>query len=164
MNYTNLLNKFKQILNGSFLYKKEGAAAKKSHPERTFYEIFGKEAGLRLLISNFYQKMEDDPLAKDCLMTHELTEENKIPESVREKLFMFLSGWLGGPNLFVEKLGAPKMMARHSHIKIGSIHKNQWLYCMEHALNKHQPPLNDQDFGRIINSFMALAERIQNSE
>ena len=30
----------------------------------------------------------------------------------RDKLYMFLSGWMGGPDLFVEKFGHPRLRGR----------------------------------------------------
>mgnify|MGYP003689672821 CR=1 FL=1 len=131
--------------------------------KKSIYQILGGNESVKLLVENFYKKMETDPLAHDCLKTHPLVE-NKVPDDVKEKLFMFLSGWFGGPNLFIENFGHPRMRQRHMHIQISEKEKMQWLYCMEFALNQHRPKIRNKDYHSIINSFMALAQRIQNSD
>lgn len=129
---------------------------------KNFYEVLGQETGLYELVKNFYTKMENDPKAKECLISHELTADKKIPDEVKKKLFMFLCGWLGGPNLFQEAYGHPRMRARHMHIEIGPKEKSQWLYCMQDALKKQRPPLSKSQRKQLLNSFTALAMRIQN--
>jgi hemoglobin len=131
--------------------------------DRPFYQAIGEEKGVYELVKNFYAIMENDPKATDCLHTHQLTEQNKIPDEVKKKLFMFLCGWFGGPNLFVETYGHPRMRARHLHVKINSNAKAQWLYCMHKALQKHSYQLSRTEMTKMMNSFTALASRIQNT-
>jgi hemoglobin len=54
----------------------------------------------------------------------------------REKLFMFLSGWSGGPQLYVERFGHPRLRMRHMPFAIGTTERDQWLWCMNQALVK----------------------------
>ncbi|MBC76545.1 MAG: hemoglobin-like oxygen-binding protein [Halobacteriovoraceae bacterium] len=124
------------------------------------YQIF-KEEGLRELVENFYKVMETDPKAKECLEVHELVN-GKVEEHVKEKLFDFLSGWMGGPQLFMQKHGAPRMRARHMHVKISEKEKEQWLYCMEKALSMSSAKIKRKHKKIMLNSFTALAMRIQN--
>jgi len=132
-------------------------------PEPKFlYEVIGQENGVYELVRNFYTIMENDPKAKECLHVHELTEDQKIPDLVKKKLFMFLCGWFGGPNLFVEEYGHPRMRARHLHVKISKVEKDQWLYCMNKAMNMHSIKIKTRDRYRFEGSFKALASRIQN--
>jgi hemoglobin len=51
-----------------------------------------------------------------------------------EKLFMFLSGWMDGPPLYVQKYGDPQMRARHLPFPIGDAERDQWLLCMRRAM------------------------------
>lgn len=125
-----------------------------------FYQMLGAEAGIKELVHYFYHYMETDPKAIDCLNVH-ATIEGKVPDPVKTKLFEFLSGWLGGPNLFVEKYGHPRMRARHLHVKIGEKERDQWLYCMNMAL-KHHTKIKNKSKIELANSFAALALRIQN--
>ena len=48
---------------------------------------------------------------------------------------MFLSGWLGGPALYMEAFGHPKLRARHLPFAIGIAERDQWMACMTEALN-----------------------------
>lgn len=134
---------------------------KENNETRTFYEKLNQEKGIKQLVSLFYEIMETDPKAKNVLSTHPQID-GKIPQNIKDKLFMFLSGWLGGPNLFIEQVGAPMMRKRHIHIKIGEKEKQQWLYCMEKALNQTSFKLSNKDKKSFINSCTALTMRIKN--
>ena len=131
-----------------------------SNKPSSLYDDLGKEEGLKTLVQNFYQYMEESCATKECLELHPL-ENGKIPQSSKDKLFMFLSGWLGGPNLFIENIGPPRMRARHMKFKITNQEKEQWLLCMQNALNKH--PYKVKNKTELLNSFTALAIRITNS-
>lgn len=126
------------------------------------YDIIGQENGVFELVKNFYDIMESNPKAKECLEVHKLIK-GKIPDIVKKKLFMFLCGWFGGPNLYVETYGHPRMRARHMHVKITEVEKEQWLYCMREALKKHSLKISQDDYYRFEGSFKALASRIQNA-
>lgn len=132
-----------------------------SKENRSMYEIVGDEVGTYNLVQRFYNIMENDPKAIECLKTHELID-GKVPEEVKNKLFMFLSGWFGGPNLFVRNHGAPRMAARHGHIKISSRERDQWLYCINKSLDQNHINISRKNKKIMKNSFMALALRIEN--
>ncbi len=134
----------------------------KKQKQTSFYQLLGGQNGLRLLVNNFYNIMENDSYAKNCLELHQL-DQGKIQTQAKDKLFMFLSGWLGGPNLFIQHYGHPRMRARHMHISITAKEKDQWLYCMEKALKIHSPRVTKKNKKILLNSFTALAMRIQNS-
>jgi hemoglobin len=53
---------------------------------------------------------------------------------IKEKLVYFLSGWLGGPHLYFEKYGHPKLRARHLPFAIGLSERDQWMTCMFKAM------------------------------
>jgi len=127
---------------------------------RTPYLALGEEQGLKNLVDDFYFIMNTDPRAIDCKNTHPLDETGNIPKEIQDKLFYFLSGFSGGPQLFIQKIGPPKMRMRHGHVKIGSRERDQWLYCMRKALKKYK--LSRAEYKLIFNSFIALALRIQN--
>lgn len=101
----------------------------------TFYELLGgDDAGkekIRLLVEAFYDIMDEDPKAAGIRTMHqaELTE-------AREKLFMFLTGWTGGPQLYIERYGHPRLRARHMPFSIGESERDQWMYCMISAMHK----------------------------
>ena len=51
---------------------------------------------------------------------------------------MFLSGWSGGPPLYVQRLGHPRLRMRHFPFAIGTAERDQWLWCMNKALDESQ--------------------------
>lgn len=97
------------------------------------YEILGGEAVLRSLIERFYDLMDSEPEYHGIRTLH----PGDLAGS-REKLFMFLSGWLGGPPLYTEKHGHPMLRARHLPFSIGREERDAWLDCMRRALEESQ--------------------------
>ena len=95
----------------------------------TPYEALGGATGLRALVDTFYDQMDGDPAYAALRRVHraELAD-------ARDKLTMFLSGWLGGPNLYIERHGHPRLRARHLPFAIGITERDQWLACMAAAL------------------------------
>jgi hemoglobin len=100
-------------------------------PQQTPYERIGEEAGVRKLVRRFYHLMDELPEAYGVRKLH--------PEDLsgsEEKLFMYFSGWLGGPQLFVQRHGHPRLRARHLPFSIGAGERDQWLLCMRQALDE----------------------------
>lgn len=143
------------------MLKKIKALLQKPKSNLPMYIVIGEENGTYELVKTFYEIMESDPKAIECLNSHELVD-GKIEDEVKKKLFMFLCGWFGGPNLFVQKYGAPRMRGRHLQVKIGEKEKEQWLYCMAMAIDKHSSKIKSSNKKIMNNSFTALAMRIQN--
>jgi len=98
--------------------------------ETSLYELLGGETGVRALVDRFYDLMDSSPEAKDIRALHAASLKQS-----REKLFMFLSGWSGGPLLYMEKFGHPRLRQRHMPFTIGERERDQWLWCMEQALD-----------------------------
>lgn len=97
----------------------------------SLYDLMGGEAGVRTLVDRFYDLMDSSPEAKDIRALHAASLK-----SSREKLFMFLSGWTGGPSLYIEKYGHPQLRRRHMPFSIGEVERDQWLWCMKQAIDK----------------------------
>ena len=97
----------------------------------TPYELIGGEAGVRRLVQRFYRIMDEAPEAWDIRRMH--AEDLSQAE---EKLFKFLSGWLGGPQLYVQEYGHPMLRRRHLPFPIGERERDQWLFCMNQALDE----------------------------
>ena len=124
-------------------------------PTATPYERIGGEAAVRALVRRFYNLMDELPEAWGVRRLH--AEDLGGSE---EKLFLFLSGWLGGPNLYVERFGPPFMRARHLPFSIGVAERDQWLLCMRTALDEcvGDAALRESLYG----SFSALADHMRN--
>jgi hemoglobin len=94
----------------------------------TPYERIGGEAALRHLCRRFYALMDTLPEAAACRAIHPASLE-----SSEQKLFEYLSYWLGGPPIFVQKHGAPMLRRRHLHVPIGAEEIRGWLACFRGA-------------------------------
>ncbi|HEX9388962.1 MAG TPA: group II truncated hemoglobin [Anaerolineales bacterium] len=101
--------------------------------ELSLYEMIGGETGLRTLVNRFYDVMDSFPESAKIRGFHA-----KSLNQSREKLFMFLSGWSGGPQLYVARFGHPRLRMRHMPFSIGSVERDQWLRCMNKALDESQ--------------------------
>ncbi|MDB5754700.1 MAG: hemoglobin-like protein, partial [Massilia sp.] len=86
------------------------------------YDVIGGEQRLRELVDRFYDLIELEPEFAGIRALHPPAMDGS-----RDKLFMFLSGWMGGPDLFVERHGHPRLRARHLPFAIGSSERDQWL-------------------------------------
>ncbi len=95
----------------------------------TIYEMIGGDAKVRELVDRFYDLMDLEPAYAGIRKMHPTTLEGS-----RDKLYWFLSGWTGGPNLFVERFGHPRLRARHLPYAIATDERDQWLRCMETAM------------------------------
>lgn len=101
----------------------------------TEYEFLGGDRGIHALVTEFYRQMDTLPETKTIRDMH----PKDLSESI-QKLYEFLSGWLGGPQLYVEKHGHPRLRMRHFPFKIGVSESEQWLLCMERALTLQDVP------------------------
>jgi len=109
----------------SFPNPAEGVEAAAQTP----YALLGGDAAVRTLVERFYDLMELEPQYAELRALH-------APDlaHAREKLYLFLSGWLGGPGLYIERHGHPMLRARHLPFPIGIRERDQWLACMEQAM------------------------------
>ena len=101
--------------------------------DQSLYELMGGEAGLRKLVERFYDLIDSSPEAAQLRALHP-----KSLKQSREKFFMFLSGWSGGPQLYIEKYGHPRLRMRHIPFSIGVVERDQWLWCMNKTLDEVQ--------------------------
>ncbi|MBL8103724.1 MAG: group II truncated hemoglobin [Anaerolineales bacterium] len=97
----------------------------------SLYDLMGGETGVRALVERFYDLMDSSPEARDIRALHAASLKQS-----REKLFMFLSGWSGGPSLYIEKYGHPRLRQRHMPFSIGERERDQWLWCMKQAIDE----------------------------
>jgi hemoglobin len=93
--------------------------------------MLGGAAAVQRLVERFYDLMELEPAYSDLRAVH----GNDLA-AARAKLALFLSGWLGGPDAYVERYGHPRLRARHLPFSIGRVERDQWLACMDQALRE----------------------------
>ena len=99
----------------------------------TPYDLMGGDAGIRRLLDRFYDLMDSAPEAAHVRALHAASLK-----ASREKLYLFLTGWTGGPPLYVAQRGHPRLRMRHFPFAIGTRERDEWLWCMDRALDEHE--------------------------
>lgn len=123
----------------------------------TFFELLGGVARVRELVEKFYDVMDTDPKGADIRALHaaDLTE-------AREKLFMFLTGWTGGPQLYIERYGHPFLRKRHMPFAIGESERDQWMYCMVRAM--HEIGIEEPVLTKLAEQLWGVADFMRNRQ
>jgi hemoglobin len=125
----------------------------------TPFERIGGAANVRALVDRFYDLMDLEPDFAALRALHPATLEGS-----RDKLYWFLTGWLGGPSLYVDRFGHPMLRARHLPYPIGVEVRDQWLTCMGLAMAEigeaggFPPGLQE----RLLQSFAQTADHMRN--
>ena len=78
----------------------------------------------------------------------------------RDKLYHFLSGWTGGPDLYTPRYGNAFLRARHLPFSIGSKARDEWLTCMVLAMRDLGFDEKKQDI--LLNAFFRTADWMRN--
>jgi hemoglobin len=123
----------------------------------TLFDTLGGEPAIQSLVDRFYDlmDMEDD---------FEILRAAHGPslDSAREKLFLFLCGYFGGPNHYIERYGHPRLRARHLPFSIGQVERDQWLACMGRAMQDEgmAPEMVD----RLLEAFFGVADWMRNRD
>ena len=120
------------------------------------YERLGGEEGVRRLVDRFYDLMGSEPQWQSPLRSIH-------PEDLsgsRERLFLFLSGWLGGPDLYVQRFGHPRLRARHASFPVDDLARDQWMACMIRAMDDVQVPQDVR--GDLTAALQRMADFMRN--
>jgi hemoglobin len=119
------------------------------------YQRIGGEEKLRALVLRFYQLMDELPEAYGIRKLHA-----EDLQGATDKLFKFLSGWMGGPQLYVDQYGHPMLRRRHLPFTIGAAEREQWLLCMNQALSE---VVEDEALRQELSAaFAKVAEHMRN--
>ncbi len=120
----------------------------------TSYKAAGEEVGVRKLVNEFYHQMETQARGKHIRSMH--TDDLNL---IKDKLALFLMGWLGGPRLYGDKYGRTPIPMVHQHLIIGEEERDAWLFCMQKALKDQDYAV---DFKKYLMEQLAFpAERIR---
>ena len=125
-------------------------------PETTPYEALGGAPAVRRLVDRFYQLMDELPEAYTVRRIH--------PESLTgsaDSLFDFLSGWFGGPPLYSQKKGHPRLRMRHHPYAIGTVERDEWMLCMTEALREQVADIALRE--ALVQTFAAMADHLVNT-
>jgi len=123
----------------------------------TPYELLGGDEGVRRLVDRFYDSMDAAPEAAHVRALHA-----KSLKASREKLYLFLTGWTGGPQLYMERFGHPRLRMRHLPFAIGTRERDEWLWCMDRAIDEQEMP--DALRRHLRDRFHALADHMRNQD
>ncbi len=125
--------------------------------EQTPYALMGGEVALGKLCERFYGLMDTVPQFTQLRAMHPVDLNLS-----QQKLFMFLSGWLGGPDLYVQHIGHPRLRQRHMPFAIGEAERDQWVACMVLAMEDTgvEPALRE----KLLTSFFNTADFMRNKE
>lgn len=123
----------------------------------TLYEAIGGDAAVRALTRRFYALMGSLPEAARCRAVHPPDLSGS-----EEKFYEYLTGWLGGPPIYVEKRGHPMLRRRHFIAEIGPAERDEWLLCFTRALEETVPHPQLRDI--ILEPITRLAHHMQNKK
>uniref|UniRef100_E6QQY8 Putative Protozoan/cyanobacterial globin n=1 Tax=mine drainage metagenome TaxID=410659 RepID=E6QQY8_9ZZZZ len=119
------------------------------------YQRIGGEIPIRHLVRRFYELMDELPEAYGIRKMH-----GADLAGVGEKFVKFLSGWMGGPQLYIEQYGHPMLRFRHLPFSIGRDERDQWLMCMDMALTE---VIQDSVLCReLSDAFVKVANHMRN--
>jgi hemoglobin len=122
----------------------------------TPYAALGGAPAIQRLVDRFYQLMDELPEAYAARRIH--------PESLTgasQSLFEFLSGWFGGPDLYIAKKGHPRLRMRHLPYAIGPTERDEWMLCMRTALTEQ---VADESLrGGLLQAFTQMADHMVNT-
>jgi hemoglobin len=117
------------------------------------YERIGGSDTLAQLLDKFYDAVYEHPQ-----IAHLFKGDKAV---IKHKQHLFLTQFLGGPQLYTEEFGHPRMKARHMPHPIGELEVNAWLACMSAAIGTLQiaEPLKDELFSRFPRTAFFMANK-----
>ena len=124
-------------------------------PFETPFAWIGGESQVHALVDRFYDLMDLEPGYAALRAAHGTELAN-----AREKLKMFLTGWLGGPQRYTEQFGHPRLRMRHMPFSIGIAERDQWVACMDQAMQETHVDATLRT--RLKDSFMQTADWMRN--
>ena len=102
----------------------------------TPYELLGGREQVLALAEAFYDAMErSEP---ELTAVHELEAPGKVSLETRDRFGLFLIGWLGGPQEYIERHGHPRLRMRHFQVPIDEAMRDAWLRSMSAALDERE--------------------------
>jgi hemoglobin len=127
----------------------------------TLYEAIGGEATIRRLVHRFYELMDTLPEARHVRAVHPPSLAN-----AEEKLFEYLTGYLGGPPLYTDKYGHPRLRSRHFIAAIGPKERDEWILCFRQAMEEaiEHPKLREIIWAPIERLAFHMQNREESSE
>ena len=131
------------------------AASEPAEQQASLYDMIGGAGKLRELVDRFYDLMDLEPQFSVIRALHPTTLDGS-----RDKFYWFLTGWSGGPDLYIERFGHPRLRARHLPYAIATPERDQWLRCM--ALAMQDVGMEEKLQEHLLTSFFQTADWMRN--
>lgn len=117
---------------------------------RSPFEILGED-GVRRIVDRFYDLMDSRPDAAGIRAMHA-----KKLDPMRDRLAVFLTGWMGGPSLYTERFGPTNVPSAHAPFDIGEAERDAWIACMQQAVDESDLPPDWA--GQVMAKMRGMAE------
>lgn len=122
-----------------------------------FFDLIGGQPTVDRLVVAFYRRMDTLPEARELRDMHRPDLTSTI-----EVLQRYLGEWLGGPPLYSQERGHPRLRMRHIKFRIGPAERDAWMLCMRGALEE---TIGDASVRRQIEETLAkLADWVRNDK
>jgi hemoglobin len=127
-------------------------------PDYTPFQALGGEDKVRAIAEDFYDAMSEHEPALAKL--HTCDEQGRVDRNTRDRFALFLIGWLGGPQHYMERHGHPRLRMRHAHVKVDAAMRDAWMRSMVRALDKQKV---EGDVRRFVEAKLAeVADFLRN--
>jgi hemoglobin len=99
----------------------------------TPFELLGGADRVTALVERFYDHMsQHEPILAKL---HPVDEHGSVARENRDRFALFLVGWLGGPDTYVEQHGHPRLRMRHGRVRVDEAMRDAWMRSMVAAMD-----------------------------
>jgi hemoglobin len=126
----------------------------------TPFDLLGGRTPAERLAARFYEVMERDEPALSAV--HRQAPAGGIDPGVKQRFALFLIGWLGGPQEYIEQHGHPRLRMRHSRVPIDTTLRDAWVRTMRKAMDDCAVPPTVRGF--LEQRFSEVADFLRNTE
>ena len=103
--------------------------------EEAPFVMIGGADRVRSLVEKFYDVMsEREPV---LARLHVCDDRGHVGRESRDRFALFLIGWLGGPQDYIEQHGHPRLRMRHGRVPVDEAMRDAWLRSMTAAMDQH---------------------------
>lgn len=118
----------------------------------SLYERVGGDAFFASLVDRFYEGVEQDALLRPLY-------PSDLGPSKRH-LALFLAQYWGGPRVYSEQRGHPRLRMRHVRFSIGQAERDAWMGHMRAAVEESSAATGDKD--ALLSYFNSAATSLMN--
>lgn len=124
-------------------------------PGSVFEAVGGMET-FETLVDGFYAQVPDDDILAPMYPEQDFA-------GARDRLLWFLVQFWGGPKLFNERRGSPRLRMRHAEFPIDTAAAERWLELMGRSLDKIDEETIPEEYRAAIwNHMQKLAYMLRN--